>query len=422
MLVKVDDGVGASASKEVEISVTDEEEPPSAPSALRVTATTDTGWSLEVSWSAPRNAGKPAITDYDVQYREFKATDPDTWEEWPHDGSDLENESDYNTDTTTEITRVAPEDTADPLEPSTQYEVRVRAKNGEEGTTDNWSTPAKGTTGPSNSRPVFDSDMPVVELSVDENTTAIQNIGSAISASDADSNTLTYTLEGPGAGSFTIVSSSGQIRTTSSLDYEARQSYSLTVKADDGQKRKNSVAAKSVTITVDNVREAPSAPAIPAVAGIPGSTSSVRVTWAAPANTGPSVTEYDVQYREVGSGPRRWQHFGADRSTIITDLDAGTRYEVQVRARSGEGTGDWSRWGSGSPNPDVANRNPAFTAGSRDVERGPKTRRRTRTWVVRSRRPTVTTIRWTTRWKGRTRAHSTYCRLLTEARYGPARL
>ena len=364
--MKVDDGAGASASKEVTINVTDEDEPPSAPSAPRVTATTGTGWSLEVSWNAPSNTGKPAITDYDVQYRKFKSASPDPWQQWPHDSVETTDENAYNTDRSTVITRRLPGDDEDPLEPGTQYEVRVRAKNGEGDTTENWSSVAKGTTGPSNSRPVFDR-APAVELSVDENTATRQNIGSAISASDADSNNLTYTLEGPGADSFTIVSNSGQIRTSSSLDYEARQSYSLTVKVDDGQRRQNSVAAKSVTITVDNVREAPSAPAIPAVAGIPGSTNSVRVTWAAPQNTGPPVTEYDVQYREVGGGPRRWQHYGADRSTIVTDLDAGTRYEVQVRARSDEGTGGWSRWGSGSPNPDVANRNPAFAAGSRTL-------------------------------------------------------
>ena len=367
VLVKVDDGAGASAYKEVTINVTDEDEPPSAPGALRVTATTGTGWSLEVSWNAPSNTGKPAITDFDVQYRKFKAGTPkDDWQQWPHDGDGTTNDTDYNTDTTTQINMRAPEGTADPLEPSTQYEVRVRAKNGEGEPADNWSTPARGTTGPSNSRPVFDR-AGAIELSVDENTAARQNIGSAISASDVDSNTLTYTLEGPGAGSFTIVRTSGQIQTMSPLNYEARQSYSLTVKVDDGQRRQNSVAAKSVTITVDNVREAPSAPAIPSVAGISGSTSSVRVTWAAPQNTGPEVTGYDVQYREVGSGPRRWQHFGADKSTIITELNAGTRYEVQVRARSDEGTGEWSRWGSGSPNPDVANRHPAFTAGSRTL-------------------------------------------------------
>ena len=207
----------------------------------------------------------------------------------------------------------------------------------------------------------------LVTLRVDENTRAGQNIGSAVSASDADSNSLTYSLEGPGKDSFTIVSSSGQIRTRSPLNHETRSSYSVTVKVDDGQRKDNSVAAKSVTIMVDDVREAPSAARGPEVAGIPGSTSSIRVTWAAPANTGPPVTGYDVHYREVGSGPTRWKHLGADRSTIITGLKAGTRYEVQVRARSEEGTGDWSRWGSGSPNPDVANRNPAFSGGSRTL-------------------------------------------------------
>ena len=45
------------------------------------------------------------------------------------------------------------------------------------------------------------------------------------------------------------MSSSGQIRTRSPLDFETRQSYSVTVKVDDGQKRNNSVAAKSVKIT-----------------------------------------------------------------------------------------------------------------------------------------------------------------------------
>ena len=357
VLVKVDDGAGASASKEVTINVTDVDEAPSAPGAPRVTATQDTGWSLDVTWNAPSNTGKPPITDYDVQYREFKAGTPkEPWQQWPHD----------STDTDTTITRRAPAADADPLEPSTQYEVRVRAKNGEGDTTANWSSVAKGTTGPSNNRPDFDRDG-AIELSVNENTRSGQNIDSAVSASDDDGNNLTYSLEGPGADSFTIVSSSGQIRTKSDLDYETRQSYSLTVKVDDGQRRPNSVATKSVTITVDDVREPPQAPAAPTVTGVPGSTSSIRVMWAAPQNMGPAVTGYDVQYREVGGGPRRLKHFGADRSTIITDLKAGTRYDVQVRARSDEGTGDWSRWGSGSPNPDVANRNPAFASGSRTL-------------------------------------------------------
>ena len=361
--VKVDDGDGGSTSIAVNINVTDVDEPPAAPSAPRVTATKDTGWSLDVTWTAPRNTGKPPINDYDIDYRKVKSgTDQDPWQNWPH-GAD-----DNSTETSTEITRRALAPGADPLEPRTQYEVRVKAKNGEnDNDTTNWSSVGRGTTGPSNSRPEFDRSDSVIELRVDENTRAGQNLGSAISASDADSNSLTYTLEGPGKDSFTIVSSSGQIRTRSALDHETRDSYSLTVKVDDRQRKANSVAAKSVTIMVDDVREPPPAPAAPTVAGIPGSTSSVRVTWDEPANTGPQITGYDVHYREVGEGWGRWSHTSADRSTIITELKAGTRYEAQVRARSAEGTGEWSRAGSGMPNPDVANRNPAFTGGARTL-------------------------------------------------------
>ena len=94
-------------------------------------------------------------------------------------------------------------------------------------------------------------------------------------ATDADRNRLTYSLEGPGADSFTIVSSSGQIRTRSALNYEERSRYSVTVKVNDGQKRNNSIAAKSVTIIVDDVDERPSAPSAPRVTGIAGSTDSV---------------------------------------------------------------------------------------------------------------------------------------------------
>ena len=78
--VRVEDGLGGSASKDVTITVNDVDEPPSAPSAPRVTATKDTGWSLDVTWNEPRDTGKPPITDYDIQYRKFKAGTPkDEW-------------------------------------------------------------------------------------------------------------------------------------------------------------------------------------------------------------------------------------------------------------------------------------------------------------------------------------------------------
>ena len=209
----------------------------------------------------------------------------------------------------------------------------------------------------------------LLTLEVEENTRSGQNVGSAVEATDPDGNRLTYTLEGPGKDSFTITSA-GQIRTRSPLNYEERSSYSVTVKVNDGQRKDNSVAAKSVTITVMDRPEQPSAPGAPTVVGVPGSTVSVRVTWDEPANAGPPITHYSVQYAVSGSSDA-FQRVtvptgSADRSVVITGLTAGTRYEVQVRAESGEGHhSEWSRSGTGSPNPDVANRNPAFSGGVR---------------------------------------------------------
>ena len=54
----------------VNISVTDISEPPVAPVAPSVSATSGSTTSLDVSWSTPSNTGRPAITSYDLRYRE----------------------------------------------------------------------------------------------------------------------------------------------------------------------------------------------------------------------------------------------------------------------------------------------------------------------------------------------------------------
>ena len=354
VLVKIDDRQGASIFQEFTINIQNVDEPPSVPSTPRVTATKDSGKKLDVTWSEPGNTG-PSITDYDVQYREVSGSD-DAWIAWPHGADSAADDTGDTTDKTT----------IRDLDPRTTYEVEVRATNAEG--TSGWSSAGRGTTDKSNLRPSFDDPASPVTLEVDENTGAGQSVGSPVSATDNDSDRLTYTLEGPGKDSFTIVSSSGQIRTRAALDHEERSSYSLTVKVDDGRKKDNSVVAKSVTIAVADVLELPTVRTAPKVAGIPGSTSSVRVTWDEPVNTGPDITDYDVQYGIAGTGGFiDWIHEGADRSTIITGLTAGTRYQVRVRARSNEGVNDYSRTGTGSPNPDVANRRPVFSGGSRSL-------------------------------------------------------
>ena len=366
--VKLSDPNGGSAFQPLTINVTDADEPPEKPAAPRVTATSGSGWSLQVTWNAPRNDGPP-ITGYQIRYRKT-GDSAAPWRRWPADESNVTGRS-------AKISTIPDPDNVNThvhLEPRKQYEVQVRALNAEgtpdfeDDPNDNWSTSGRGTTGASNERPVFDGTLPVVVmLEVEENTRSGQSVGSAIEATDPDGHRLTYTLEGPGKDSFTITSA-GQIRTRSALDHETRDSYSLTVKVDDRQRKNNSVAAKSVTIEVTDRSEQPSAPRAPMVAGIPGSTDSVRVTWDEPANAGPDITHYSVQYA-VGGSRDAFQRVtvptgAADRSVIITGLTAGTRYNVQVRAESSEGHSDWSSSGTGSPNPDVENRNPAFSSRS----------------------------------------------------------
>ncbi len=360
--VKLSDPNGGSILHALTIRVRDQVEPPAKPSAPRVTATSGSGWSLEVTWNAPRNTG-PAITGYEIRYRKTgDSTAP--WQEWDHTGTGR------SAKITTILSDPADDTSAVHLEPRTQYEVQVRALNGEGDSTfadaTNWSTSGRGTTGASNERPVFDDALPaVVMLEVEENTRAGQSVGSAIEATDPDKNRLTYTLEGPGKDSFTITST-GQIRTRAALNHEEREFYSLTVKVNDGQRRNNSVAAKPVTITVLDLPEPPSTPRAPRVAGIPGSTDSVRVTWDEPANMGPPITHYNLRYAVSGSRDAFTlvdpPDGNADRSAVITGLAAGTRYAVQVRAWNDDNRhSDWSPSGTGSPNPDVANTKPTFT-------------------------------------------------------------
>ena len=356
-----DSNDGGSSSHTVTIDVDDVDERPNPPAAPRVTATKDSGWSLYVTWNEPlRNTGKPPITEYDIRYRE-KGEGDDAWQDWDHGVLQATDDS-GDTDRSATITTIGTP--AVHLEPGTEYEVEVRATN-DEGTSD-WSGIGTGRTGAGNRRPSFDIKETVVTLTVDENTRS-GNVGSAVSATDADSNRLTYSLEGPNKDLFTIISSSGQIRTKVVPDYETRQSYSLTVKVDDGSRKANSSAAKSVTIEVNDVDEIPPPPGPPTVSGISGSTDSVLVTWDASANKGPAITDYEVRYGEAGRDG--WTTLvgrtGADRSQIITGLTAGKRYQVQIRAKSDEGTGEWSRSGTGSPNPDVANRPPSFLTGTR---------------------------------------------------------
>ena len=117
----------------------------------------------------------------------------------------------------------------------------------------------------------------------------------------------------------------------------------LTFKVNDGTD--DSVNAYTMTIYVTAVAaEPPSAPATPIVSAVSGSSTSLSVSWAAPANAGkPPIDSYDVQYRAGTSGTwTRGPQNVTTTTTTVTGLVANTLYQARVRATNAEGNSGWS--------------------------------------------------------------------------------
>ena len=198
-----------------------------------------------------------------------------------------------------------------------------------------------------NRAPSFPSD--TTSRSVLENTAAGQPVGDPLIVTDPDRDPLTVSLSGDsnpfdfdksGEGATTTVQL--RVSATADLDYEVRSSYMVVVSAVDAR---GGSAAITVTISVINVAEAPSRPDAPSVTGGVGSLS---VSWDAPANTGPEISGYEVQFRikDVGEFADAG-HSGTTTAAIITGLQRGKFYQVQVQARNAEATGEWSQSGRG---------------------------------------------------------------------------
>ena len=79
-------------------------------------------------------------------------------------------------------------------------------------------------------------------------------------ATDDNDDTLTYTLEGTDAASFGIAGSTGQLSTSAALNYEAKSTYSVVVRASDPAGLSDTI---NVTINVTDVVEV--VPEVPAI-------------------------------------------------------------------------------------------------------------------------------------------------------------
>ena len=220
-----------------------------------------------------------------------------------------------------------------------------------------------------------------------ENQTAAGTV--AASDSDAGDSVTGYTIQG-GAdqAAFSIGAASGVLTFRAAPNFEdatdadARNTYVVVVRATSGTGARAKTADQPITVTVTDVDgEAPGVPGAPTVSS--ASVSSLTATWAAPANAGPPITDYDYRY-QVKSAPG-WTAVTNTTSTAlsatITGLAEDTEYEVQVLATNAEGTSGWSDSGSAATD---ANAAPTFTSSATFA------RRRTRPRRGRSRRRTAT--------------------------------
>ena len=154
-----------------------------------------------------------------------------------------------------------------------------------------------------NEAPVFDNPG-TYNWSVPENSVAGTNVGAAVTASDVDAgDSLEYTLGGTDAASFAIGRSTGQITvgSTTTLDYETKASYSVTVTATDGGGLADSI---DVTIDVIDVREA-------------GSLGRIVIT------VGDSSTDYGYDsgvYGTLDSGDFPGDLFGDGNSRNVAEI------------------------------------------------------------------------------------------------------
>ncbi len=159
-------------------------------------------------------------------------------------------------------------------------------------------TPPPATPGTTNNAPTF-ADGASTTREVAENTPAGQNIGSPVSATDPNGDTLTYALGGTDAASFDIDSTNGQLKTSAALDFETKSSYTVTVTANDGQ---GGTASITVTISVTDVSVADGDPAptntAPAFASATA-TLSVAENTAAGGNIGATEAATDSDTGDV---------------------------------------------------------------------------------------------------------------------------
>ena len=213
--------------------------------------------------------------------------------------------------------------------------------------------------------------------SIAENTASGTNIGSAISATDGDNDALTYTLGGTNASSFSINSGTGQLRTSAALDFETKNSYSVTVSVSDGNGGSDSI---SVTINVTDVDEGGEDSLTASFENMPSShdgsalftfnvrfSEAVAIGFANMRDHAFDVTNGDVELAQrINGSSARWRitvEPDGDDDVIIV-LGANRDCNVAGAICTSEGTRLSTHLTATVSGPDNTNEAPTFTEGT----------------------------------------------------------
>ena len=188
---------------------------------------------------------------------------------------------------------------------------------------------------PTNTAPTFTAGSTTTRT-VAENTVANINVGSAVAATDANNDTLTYTLGGTDANVFSIESTTGQLKTRAALDYETKRTYTVTITVSDGNGGSDSI---TVTITVTNVVENRA----PVFTDGVSTTRSVTENTAARQNIGRTISATDpngdtLRYNLSGTEAASFRIDGTTgqlRTWAALDYETKRTYTVTVTVSDG---------------------------------------------------------------------------------------
>ena len=186
-----------------------------------------------------------AAVDYaengDGMVATYAATDPENGDiAWSLSGDDAD---DFEISGAGMLTFMSPPDYENPMDANADnmYSVMVVASDG---TNDGaMGVTVTVTDVDENVAPEFAEDTTTRE--VEENTPQGENIGGPVAAMAGDDDTLTYAIGGADASSFIIIRTTGQIKVRDALDYERKNSYTVTVTATD-----ESDLSDTITVTI----------------------------------------------------------------------------------------------------------------------------------------------------------------------------